>query len=135
MIRIQATFCPFTIWPPSISAPLLTSDPFLSHQSDTGSSSGIVSGVGGGGGGGVASLTSLKLRVFRLEQMLREKEEEVRRLKADTRTARLKEMKLQVQVYYREVGEMAASGAIPWQEGACTLIRDQQNYWFIVCRV
>ncbi|XP_037073985.1 IQ domain-containing protein E-like [Pollicipes pollicipes] len=53
--------------------------------------------------GGAASLSGLKLRVFRLEQVLREKEDEVRRLRADTRTSRLQEMRLQVQVYYREL--------------------------------
>ncbi|KAF0290167.1 IQ domain-containing protein E [Amphibalanus amphitrite] len=70
-------------------------------KSETGSTSGICGG--GTNTSTSATVTSLKLRLFRLEQVLKEKEEEVRRLRADTRTVRLKELKLQVQVYYREL--------------------------------
>ena len=83
------------------SSPSLCIPPFyLPRQSDSGH---LSSGP---------SPSGLKLRVFRLEQVLREKEEEVRRLRADTRTTKLQEMRLQVQVYYREVGDGGEVGSI-----------------------
>lgn len=58
---------------------------------------------GGGERGGPALLSTLKVRVSRLEAALRDKEAELARLQASTKATTVNELRIQAHTYYQEV--------------------------------
>ena len=52
---------------------------------------------------GASLVSSLKLRVSRLEATLRDKESQLAKLQSSTKTTALNELKIQAETYYQEV--------------------------------
>lgn len=49
------------------------------------------------------NISSLRQRIHRLEQILREKEKEITNLKSDISVSKVLEMEIQTEAYYREI--------------------------------